>query len=128
MHTSKQHPAGLVRIVNLLPHPIAVQRNGPGAGYKVYTPTQSDPARLTLTREGASKIDGVPVRGLSGAIEGLPDPEPNVFLIVSRMVFLACPDRTDLLAPDTLGDADRIEADAGGRKQVVPGLLARFGK
>lgn len=51
---------------------------------------------------GADVVSQIP-----GEVQDLPDPEPNTFFIVSRLVLDACRDRFDLLAPDTGPTAGR---------------------
>ena len=44
-----------------------------------------------------------------GAVSGLPEPRQHVLYIVSTLVQLACPHRSDLVSPD------QVIRDAGGR-------------
>lgn len=50
-------------------------------------------------------------RRSTGAVTGLPDPQPDTLLIVSSMVLDAAKGRVDLIAPDT--GATAIRDDAG---------------
>lgn len=56
-------------------------------------------------------------------IKGLPSPIPGRKYLVSRMVLDACPDRDDLLAPDTGPDAIRGQ---NGQLIAVRGFIANF--
>lgn len=56
--------------------------------------------RCSQSEEIIGEILGIPVtKQTFGSVEGLPDPEEGVFLVVSRMVALAATDREDLLVP-----------------------------
>lgn len=116
--------SGTVRLVNLTPHPITLQLvDGAGQHFPVtlppdgrvprvevfrdqvavlgYTPTPDSYRVLDQAGDPADLI--IPVRQTStGAITGLPDPEPGVLYIVSRMVAEAAPEREDLVFPDEL--------------------------
>ena len=60
-------------------------------------------ARCTQTDVLDTVVDGVDVfKQTFGDVVGLPDPVPGVFLVVSRLVAAACPDRDDLLVPGAL--------------------------
>lgn len=60
-------------------------------------------ARCTQQDIPVAVIDGVQVtHQVFGDVVGLPDPQDGVFLIVSRLVAAACPDRKDLLVPGPL--------------------------
>jgi hypothetical protein len=86
-------------IANLTPHPI----NLPG----LTIPASGQIARVSVSLAPAGGIDGVPlVRGIYGAVYGLPDAVPGTIYIVSAMVRAACPDRQDLASPaDLVRDA-----------------------
>lgn len=109
------------RIVNLTPHAI-VLRTGDGPETDVTIPPSGTVARVT---QGASRqstaYEGCPVPvyypGGFSAIEGLPDPEPGVLLIVSGMVAaqvaLRERYRTDVVAPGTGPNDGAIRNDKG---------------
>lgn len=89
--------AGMVhpRLRNLTPHDVVVRWPG---------------GERRLPSEGIARVDdqaqpGEPVCGLPvvdvhpGAALDLPDPEPGVTLLVSRVMALAVPERRDLVFP-----------------------------
>jgi len=89
-------------IVNMTPHAITVVGHDP-------IPPSGDVARVSVTDTPAGYIGDYPVSVQeTGEVEGLPDPVPGVYYIVSTMVRLALPDRLDLLSPGQL-----VRDDAG---------------
>ena len=73
----------------------------------INTPTAALPsmgiARVEMARVIVGEVEGVPItRSASGAVSGLPAQEAGIFLIVSRIVAAALPERRDLLFPDEL--------------------------
>jgi hypothetical protein len=125
-------------IKNCTPHPIVVRmkkislmfhcdREGfelpPDSWEKetVFQPSGCIP-RVGTVETPVAEVDGIPcVTQANGACQGLPDPEPGVFLLVSALVFGAC-DRDDLLAPDTSKTCIR---DEQGRIVAVTRLIRR---
>jgi hypothetical protein len=99
------------RIINLTPHSVTVDgKEIPSSGV----------ARLQERNESAGLIAGVPViRQVRGQVEGLPDPKDGVWIIVSRPIFDALPDRNDLLA---IGETVR---DAQGKILGAKNLVIR---
>jgi hypothetical protein len=103
--TAADAPDGdTVKLVNCTPHPIVVC----GDGYQrtVIQPS-GQVARIAARQKQITNIavNGVIVPVFAteyGQVEGLPDPEPNTFYIVARLVLQACPNRKDLLAPGEL--------------------------
>lgn len=66
-------------------------------------------ARVSVTRVECDSIDGITIhRGEYGEVTGLPAEEHGTWLVVSRMVAAALPDRLDLLVPGAL-----VRDDAG---------------
>lgn len=93
-------------IINLTPHEITIISEGGN----ITIPPSGTVARCAVTRRQVGSVDGIPVnRTVFGAVEGLPEPQPNTYYIVSAIVAQARPDRGDLLITD---DAVR---DAQGR-------------
>ena len=91
-------------IRNCTPHPINLQ----GAEELTFAPSGVIPRVSTIEVE-AENVDGIPtVSQSTGDVEGLPEPQAGVFLVVSGMVFQAS-NRQDLLAPDTGKTAIRDE-------------------
>lgn len=59
--------------------------------------------RVSQTQEVLGETAGIPItRQTFGQVENLPDPQPGVFLVVSRMVAQAVHERQDLLVPGSL--------------------------
>lgn len=97
----------MATIVNLTPH--AVSLISPDGTTREF-PSQGL-ARVAVTRAVIGEIDGTPVcRSIFGQVEGLPEPAPNTFYIVSMLVAQAARNRTDLICPDNLvrDEAGRI--------------------
>ena len=92
-------------LINLTPHEVRIIR---GDG-EITLPPSGTIARCNVTRRQVGLVDGIPVnRTAFGAVEGLPDPQPDTYYIVSALVAQACPDRHDLLIPD-----DTVRDDQG---------------
>jgi len=86
-------------IRNCTPHTLNIHTPD---GQVELSPAGPLPRVATITDE-APPINGIPVvASRLGAVEGLPDPEPNTVLVVSRLVAGARPDRTDLVFPGEL--------------------------
>ena len=106
-------------IKNCTPHPIVVRVNGIET---VFPPCGIIP-RVGTIETPATEVEGLPcVTQTMGQVQGLPDPEAGVFLLVSAMVFGAC-DRVDLLAPDTGKTCVR---DDQGRILAVTRMIRRI--
>ena len=88
-------------IRNLTPHPVMV------AG-RTIPADPAGPARLAVTTVPAGEHEGIPLtRSVYGAPTGLPDPVEGTMLVVSQLVFNACPDRQDMCVPaEVVRDAD----------------------
>lgn len=87
--------------INLTPHDInVIEHDGPN----IFTiPASGQVARVSSTRTHLYTIAGIAIDRVEyGVVEGLPDPEPGVNLIVSGMVAVRCPERDDLLVPGEL--------------------------
>jgi len=72
-------------------------------------------ARVSVDQQVVGEIDGVPVVETRwGAVEGLPEPEPDTVYITSTLVMQAAKamGRTDVVSPDTGPTAVR---DSEGR-------------
>jgi len=85
-----------MNIINLTPHQLNLMPAGPD-GPMVVIPTSGTVARCTTSRMqvGAININGVSVpinRTQFGAVDGLPDPQPDTIFIVSSVVAQAVPD------------------------------------
>ena len=89
-----------MKVVNLTPHEVKII--GEDGEVKAVFPPSGKVARVSVQRVQAGEINGVPVYANKfGEVENLPEPQPNTVYIVSLLVLQACPDRRDLVAPDT---------------------------
>ena len=101
-------------VINLTPHRVIVQSaTNPEDGW-IFEPSGSLP-RLQTIEEEVEDTWGIPtVSRTLGAVQNLPDPIEGVKFIVSSLILSACPDRNDLIAPDTgetaISNNGRIEA------------------
>ena len=69
---------------------------------RVY-PAAKKPARVTFVQKPVDVVDGILIyRWFTEEIVNLPEPELDVFCIVSKMVAQACPERQDLIFPGTV--------------------------
>lgn len=86
-------------LLNLTPHMLKIQA---ADGSWIELPPSGQVARVAVTRKIGELVDHVQVYETQlGEVEGLPEPEPSVRLIVSRIV-LDASKRYDLLAPGEL--------------------------
>lgn len=96
-----------MQVINLTPHALKVYGK-PYAEF-ITIPPSGIVARVDTVDEPDGEIDEIPVvRTQFGAVSGLPDPKPDVVLVVSRLVLNAATDRDDLVAPGAL-----VRDDAG---------------
>ena len=66
-------------------------------------PASKNPARVTFVQKPVGAVDGILIyRWFTEEIVNLPDPKPNTFYIVSKMVAQAWSTREDLIFPGTL--------------------------
>ena len=101
-----------VRLVNLTPHPVVVRWDSG----EVSLPSEGL-VRVEEESENAGEVAGVPVSFVRpGRLVGLPEPTPNTYYVVSRIVAQAAVERDDLLFP--FGEI----RDANGRIVAVAGL------
>jgi hypothetical protein len=101
-------------LINLTPHPVTIFT----ADRKIQIPPSGDIARCfgdTARARRTVTVDGHEIALVTDAttttVTGLPPAEPDVLLIVSRLVALAAPDRPDLVFPHTpvRDDTGRIQ-------------------
>ena len=105
-------------IKNLTPHLVVIQ----DGERKIELQPSGIIPRVETVETPTDRIEGIScVTRITGDVEGLPDPEVGVFLLVSSMVFDAS-DRSDLVAPDTGKTCIRDEA---GRIIAVTRLIRR---
>lgn len=86
--------------VNLTPHAINIitEDRQPVATFE-----SEGVARVATKSVQKDVVDEVPIFATKyGKIEGLPEPRPNTFYIVSMLCKQACPNRKDLLSPSQL--------------------------
>ena len=83
-------------LVNLTPHPVNIYLDGAD------DPITIMPSGVT-PRCAASNVVVAPgfTQSVIGDVTGLPDKKDGVLLIVGALVRTACPDRDDLIGPDT---------------------------
>ena len=99
-------PTSGVSLINLTPHDIVIADENCQPMLVIPRHTGSSPARVRQQRVkvGEITVNGVRIpisRSEYGEVEGLPEPQPGVYYIVSMFVAQALPHRTDLLVPDT---------------------------
>lgn len=101
----------MTTVLNYTPHTITICGDD---GAVVREIPSSGVARVTTTSVNLPSVDGIPVVATEyGSVEGLPEPQEGVALIVSMIVATALPNRSDLYRPDT-GPANVVR-DADGR-------------
>ena len=110
-----------MRLINLTPHEVVVEADGvrctfPSEGNARVAVTQSPHGSVCVDQcftiqggDGRSMANIPLFSNLYGAIEGLPEPQPNVLYIVSLMVINAL--RAE--SPDGLIRGDVISPDSG---------------
>ena len=94
-------------VINLTPHRVVVQNaTDPNEGW-LFEPSGIIP-RLETIEEIAEDTWGIPtVTRKFGNIQNLPEKTEGAVFIVSSLILSACPDRVDLVAPDTGATAIR---------------------
>ena len=69
---------------------------------RVY-PAAKEPARMHFVQRDPGTADGILVYcWASYGITGLPEPKPDTYYIVSKILAQACPERKDLIFPGTV--------------------------
>lgn len=115
--TALGQDAPMPTIVNLTPHDVTVIVDG-----ERQTWPSTGAARVIEVRTELRPLAGIPRFAAQGVeVRGLPDAQPGTYLVVSRMVLDALPDRIDLVAPDTGATALR---DDRGRIEAVTAFIA----
>jgi len=124
-----------MKLVNLTPHKVTLVKPD---GSQIEIPPEGRCPRVRMEVREAGEVLGVPVvETVAAGVEGLPEPRPGVYYIVSRAVAAACPGRDDLLVPDDLvRDGEGRVIGARRLARVRPGascdeeveaLIKRFG-
>lgn len=112
-----------VQVLNLTPHSIEVI-SCDGTVTATFPPS-GQVARCAMEfGDEAELFPGVPVGTVRyGEVSGLPSPKPGVWLLVSVIVRLACPDRHDLLvvANEVRDQSGRVVGCRGLARSVVTG-------
>ena len=87
------------KILNFTPHALnVVDLDG-----SIVTFPSVGVARVATSTVSRNPIGGFGVVATTFSdVTGLPDPVSGTYYVVSRLVFSACPDRTDLLCPGEL--------------------------
>ena len=89
----------MTNILNFTPHALNVV----GLDGSVVTFPSVGVARVATSSVSKDPINGFGVVATAFAdVAGLPDPQDGTYCVVSRLVFSACPDRSDLLCPGEL--------------------------
>jgi len=108
-----------MRLINLTPHALTIY--GPNGMQEI--PASGSLARVRSTSEVIGEVAGVPViRPTFAEVDGLPDPEPGTYYLVSSVVLTALRShgihRSDVIAPAT-GPNDGCIRNAQGHVQGV---------
>lgn len=92
-------------IKNLTPHTVTIVTD---TGKNViYKPTGVIPRLSTKTIQ-VGAVDGIPITStVFREVQDMPEQQQDVYLIVSRMVLAAMPNRKDLLVPNELVRNDK---------------------
>ncbi len=87
------------KILNLTMHDVTVKFNGETRIF----PKSGMSVRCNIPMEDTTPINGVPtkIKQLDKVDTTLPPEQENVLLLVSSMVLDTCPERKDLVSPDT---------------------------
>ena len=89
-----------MKIVNCTPHEINIVKED---GSILTIEASGIVPRCSQTEANVASINGIAItRQIFGEVVNLPEKKPGVFLVVSRMVAAAAPDRMDLLVPGPL--------------------------
>jgi hypothetical protein len=92
------------KILNYTPHNVKILTEAPEINdYMVVSDYKScGSARVATEQECVGEINGVKVYSTSyGEVEGLPEQQDGVMLLVSFLVKQALPEREDLICPNT---------------------------
>ena len=90
------------KLINLCPHTIDILNE---AGMPALTVTPSGTVARVSQREEVVDFPDMPcrvTRQVFGEVVDLPESQPGVCFIVSRLVAAACPERKDLVIPGPL--------------------------
>lgn len=110
--------ARMTRLVNLTPHEVVIHHYGYVTNYRYVTTIAPSGVVARVAQEtwavrtawdAASQTQCIPlVRSEYGPVEGLPEPVEDTIYIVSSMVRLAMPTRSDIASP-----ADLVRDETG---------------
>ena len=93
-------------IKNLTPHTVTIVTDT-GKNVIIYMPTGVIPRLSTKTIQ-VGAVDGIPITStVFREVQDMPEQQQDVYLIVSRMVLAAMPNRKDLLVPNELVRNDK---------------------
>ncbi|MCP4665230.1 MAG: hypothetical protein GY849_02600 [Deltaproteobacteria bacterium] len=90
-----------MNLINLTPHPInVVDKQGENI---LSLPKCEVAPRLKQTSKVIGNINNIPItKTFFGEVENLPEKKEETFLIVSRLIMIACTDRDDLVVPNEI--------------------------
>jgi len=93
-----------IKFVNLTPHNIRVRGiDGATSSTDTTIAPSGEVARVSVNTQKTGNVEGLPVMVQStGNVEGLPLMVGGAVFVVSAMVRLAMPDRTDVCSPGVL--------------------------
>lgn len=107
-----------MKIINLTPHDIKLIKDGEEIIFKTEKGLKTPRIRKVITKE--ETIENIPFTSyVIEEVADLPIKRPNTFYIVSSMVKNACPNRKDLIVPDT----NRAIRDEKGQIIGVPAFI-----
>lgn len=90
---------GGIRFINLNKHEIVLQREN---GERIVFPPSGQMCSVQVRQVEKANIGGIPLMGNEyGDVQGVPEPEIGTMYIVNMMVLSRCPNRNDLVSPDT---------------------------
>lgn len=102
-------------IKNLTPHTLTILNQDFTVKQEIKS-EGGNPLRVSTNSETIGEINGISVKRTTyGKCAELPEFQENVYLVVSRMVIDAHPDRSDLLCPNEI-----VRKDAEGNYSSHP--------
>jgi hypothetical protein len=96
----------MTQLINKTPHVVKLKRID---GTLISLPPVLPTPRLIETSENVGMIWEIPtISRVYLRVKDLPPPRDGVYLIVSNMVRMECPDRQDLVSPGDLSRTDGV--------------------
>ena len=91
----------MANFINLTPHDVSILRTD--GTTRIFPRENREIPRLSQSTKQVAEIEGILITETHfGETVHLPEPMPNTFFIVSRLVLSANPHRTDLLVPEQM--------------------------